>query len=182
MGTDASGNLDALLQKMQSDSREFHRLWLGQMVFTWRWWLLLALTVVPWILWGIFRKKESTSRLLYAGLFSVVISKLLDAIGSSFGLWVYTVRLIPLFPPFFPWDTTLMPVAVMAFLQFRPGMHALVKAAVFALTAAFVAEPLGVWLRLYLPEHWSHFYSFPIYMAIYLAADRMSKSGRFERV
>jgi hypothetical protein len=55
---------------------------------------------------------------------------------------------------------TLMPVAVMTFIQFKPKVSPLIKAVVFAALAAFVMEPLGVWLRFYRPVVWRHIYSF----------------------
>ncbi|MEW9673622.1 hypothetical protein [Ammoniphilus sp. 3BR4] len=48
-------------------------------LFTWKWWVGLALLVVPWILWAIFRKKESSVRLLLAGFVIMVISTILDS-------------------------------------------------------------------------------------------------------
>lgn len=85
-------------------------------------------------------------------------------------------------PPFFPWDTTLMPVAVMTFIQFKPKIHPAIKAAVFAASAAFVAEPLAVFIKLYEPIVWRHIYSFPIYFAIYFTADWLSKREGFARL
>jgi hypothetical protein len=174
--------LEAQFADLQAMLKSFRNVWAREILFTWQWWLLLALTVLPWVCWAFYRKKDSTNRLLFAGFFSIIIAKLLDSIGSSFGLWMYTARVVPLTPPFFPWDTTLMPVAVMTFIQFKPKIHPAIKAAVFAAVSAFAVEPLAVWLKLYEPLTWRHIYSLPIYFAIYLAAHWLSKRESFGRV
>lgn len=161
---------------------EYRTIWKDGMLFTWQWWLLLALAVLPWVAWCFRRKKDSTNRLLYVGFFSILVAKLLDTIGANFELWNYPLKLIPLMPPFFPWDTTMMPVAVMAFIQYKPSIKPAIKAVVFAAIAAFVIEPLAEWLGLYRPILWKHFYSFPFYFVIYMAADWLSRRGHFERI
>jgi predicted PurR-regulated permease PerM len=70
----------------------------------------------------------------------------------------------------------------MTFIQFKPKINPFIKAAVFAGIAAFVLEPLAEWLKLYIMIAWKHIYSFPIFAAIYLAADWLAKRGRFYKV
>jgi len=33
-------------------------LWLKYTFLSWQWWFGVCLTIIPWILWGAFRKKE----------------------------------------------------------------------------------------------------------------------------
>lgn len=72
-----------------------------------------------------------------------------------------------------------MPVTVMLFLQFKTAVNPWIKALVFGAMAAFVGEPIFEWLGFYSPEKWSSFYSFPIYGATYLMADRISRAKTF---
>jgi hypothetical protein len=182
MSPETVEKLQALFMQMQEYTKEVVRLWSQGILFTWQWWLLLAMTVLPWIFWIFWHKKDSTNRLLYAGFFSIIAAKLLDTIGSTFGFWQYTARLVPLMPPLFPWDATLMPVAVMTLIQLKPKIHPIIKAAALAAFAAFIMEPLAEWIGLYKSILWKHYYSFPVFIFIYLVADWLSRRERFEKV
>jgi len=157
-------------------------IWYHHILFTWRWWLSFSFTIFPWVTWIVMRKKESTNRLLYAGLLTMLLSSWFDVIGILFGLWSYPAEVIPLSPSFIPWDFTLMPVITMAFLQYKPMINPLVKAVVFAGIGSFVAQPLFVLIGFYIPKHWQHYYSFPIFMGIYLLAHFLVTRDNFERL
>lgn len=182
MSPETFSKLKEIFSGLQDISKTFQRLWIQDILFTWQWWLLLAMTVLPWVFWIFYHKKDSANRLLFAGFFVIIVSHFLDAVGSTYGLWSYTARLIPLMPPYLPWDTSLLPVVVMTMIQFRPKISPYIKAAVFAALSSFVMEPLAIWLNLYWPTHWKHIYSFPIFFAIYLAADWLSRRKRFEHI
>jgi hypothetical protein len=57
--------------------------WQKYMLFTWRWWLDLALAIIPWIIWLKVRDKVSTHRLLYAGFIVMMLTSFLDMLGMS---------------------------------------------------------------------------------------------------
>lgn len=174
--------IDELTRNSFNLSKELQKEWMKGTIFTWHWWLLVALTVLPWVFWIFWHKKDSTNRLLYAGFFSILVAKLLDVLGATFGFWEYTAKVIPLMPPLFPWDSTLMPVTVMTFIQYKPKISPYIKAITFAAIASFVMEPAAVWLGLYKPLLWKHIYSFPIFAVIYLAANWLSRRERFEQI
>lgn len=157
-------------------------LWVKYTVFGWRWWLGVTLAVVPWILWAIFRKKESTNRLLYTAFFIILLSSWLDVMGILFGLWSYHYNIVPFSPAFIPWDFTLLPVTVMFFIQIKPQISPIKKAIVFSVMSSFIAEPIFVWIDIYNPKHWKFIYSFPIIIIIYLMCDWFSKRQHFENI
>ena len=39
---------------------EFFRFWAEDIVFTWHWWLVVILTVLPWAVWSFVRKIMTT--------------------------------------------------------------------------------------------------------------------------
>lgn len=49
-------------------------LWKYEVLFSWRWWFGLTLFFLMWGIWIAFRKRESTHRLLYAGMFVMLVS------------------------------------------------------------------------------------------------------------
>lgn len=155
--------------------------WAKHVLWTWQWWLELALAILPVVSWIMLRKKDSTSRLLYAGFFVLAISMWLDFIGNSYGLWYYPYKLLPSLPPFFPMET-FIPVEVMFLLQYWPTASSWIKATLLGASNSFVAEPLTKWMGLYVLLHWQYVYSLPIYMMIYLMAHRLVQSRTFKRL
>lgn len=158
-------------------------LWKEDMFLTWRWWLNVGILILPWVFWFIFRKKESTNRLLLAGLFVFLITSVFDSIGVAFGQWVYLYTPLPYLHTFFlPWDFSSFPVMIMFLLQFKPEMNPYLKALFFAVISAFVFEPIFVYLKVYALLKWKYYYGLPIYFLIYLLAHRVSRRDHFERL
>lgn len=149
---------------------EIENLWREKIVFTWHWWLDLALAVLPWILWVIVRDKKRQHQLLYAGFFTMLIASVLCMAGVSQNAWNYNTMLVAYFPEFLPWDLTIMPVVTMLFLQYLPKISPWLKGVAFGVIAAYVVEPVFIWLGMYEPSGWEHHYSLPIYFAIYMIA------------
>lgn len=151
-------------------NEQMQSLFMNYVFLTWRWWLFLALFVIPWILWIIFRNRKSTARLLFAGFAVIIVASFLDDIGVNLGLWNYNIDVDSFIPCFITWDMTLLPVFTMAFLQIKPKINPIIKALVFSGIASFIAEPLFIWMSFYDPTKWKHIYSFPIFVIIYLVA------------
>ncbi|RBW67832.1 CBO0543 family protein [Bacillus taeanensis] len=156
--------------------------WQEYVIFTAHWWAGIFLTIIPWILWIFFHKKESTNRMLFVGFFIMLISSFLDFLGVRLGLWLYYYDIIPFIPAYFPWDCTLIPVLVMFFIEVKPKTNPLLKALLFGSLTAFVAEPLFEFVGLYKPLKWEHIYSFPIFTSLYLIAHFLSKRKNFQEL
>ncbi len=157
-------------------------LWLKDTLFTWKWWLGVVMSTVPWIIWFIFRRQESKDRLLLAGFFVMLIASWFDVLGVLFGLWSYYHNVVPFSPAFVPWDFTLLPVMTMFFLQIKPRISPWLKAIVLSGISSFMAEPLFVYIGLYNPKHWKFIYSFPILAVIYLMAHWLSRRVAFKEL
>lgn len=160
-------NLNELLDKINSDIRT---IMVNNLFFTWRWWLGLALTIVPWIIWFRIRKKDSTSRLLFAGFITLILSSYMDIVGQQLGLWVYYVDIEPINPSFEMFDFSLLPITTMLFLQYKPNISPIIKSVVYSVTGSFIIQPLFIFLKFYNPVHWKNFYSIPFLIVIYLTA------------
>jgi hypothetical protein len=159
--------------------REKIEIWKEYVLFTELWWLGVALSIIPWIIWFFIRKKDSTDRLLYVALFVMVISLCLDVLGDQLGIWSYRYNVIPVLPTYVPWDITLMPLTVIVILQYKPKGNPFVKALIFAAISSYLAEPFFDKLQIYNLKHWKYSYSFPIQVVIYLLAHYISKRDRF---
>ncbi|KAF0822093.1 hypothetical protein V7200_07550 [Cytobacillus firmus] len=48
-------------------------IWIKDILFSFGWMTTFLLTVVPWIIWFIFRNKESSARLMIGGLWAMIL-------------------------------------------------------------------------------------------------------------
>lgn len=177
---EANKLLDEVYKISAQDSFKLYNIWITQIVFSWRWWLEMGLAIIPWIVWIKIRNKKDTARLLFVGLVVAIISNMLDIIGGSYNLWHYDWKDFPFMPIYFPWDFTLFPVSVMIMLQFRPRINKLIKAIIFSGLCALVFEPLFSSLGMYHMVYWKYWYSFLIYIPLYLFYNYIYKSSLWQ--
>ena len=144
------------------------KLWADEIVFTWHWWLALGLTIAPWVFWAFVHDKKQSHRLFNAGFITLLIASLLDLIGIYIGLWQYHTMVVPLVPAYLPFDWSFMPVTAMLFYQFVPKISPWIKAVVFSAIGSFIVEPIFTWIGIYHRIHWEYWYSFPIYIAVFM--------------
>jgi hypothetical protein len=155
------------------------KIWTEYVLFSELWWMGVALSILPWIFWYIYRRKQSTDRLMYTGFFVMTVSLTFDILGDQLGLWHYRFQVIPVLPTYIPWDITLMPVGIMTLIQAKPKINPWFKAILFALATSYLAEPFFHWLTVYEPSHWRYSYSVPIQVAIYMCAHYISRRSNF---
>jgi hypothetical protein len=170
---------DIQIHKLLQEKLE---IWLHHVVFSGLWWFGVGLSIIPWIIWFLYRKKDSTDRILYVGFFVMGISLTLDILGDQYSLWHYRYNVLAIVPTYFPWDVTLMPVTIMFFLQIKAAVNPFLKAILFGLFSGYLAEPFFHWMGIYVPIHWKYSYSIPIQIVIYLVAHYLSRRERFSPV
>lgn len=151
-------------------SKELFLYWKTHMLFEWHWWGNLVILILPWVVWLMVRDRKNTVCLLLAAVYIMVVCSFYDALGMALGLWGYNYKLIPLIPPFIPWDVSAIPVAAMIFFQFARRVKPFFKGLIYAFTGAYLSEPFFYWLGFYNPKAWKHIYSFPIILFIYYTA------------
>ncbi|MGO4887634.1 CBO0543 family protein [Anaerobacillus sp. MEB173] len=173
--------IEQLYKQISEINDEKLSIWVEVVLYTWQWWIGVILTVLPWIAWILYRRKDCTFRFLTVGFFIMFISTLLDAIGVQLGYWYYKHAVLPFIPAFAPWDTTLLPVVIMTLLQIKPTVSPYVKGLIFAGLTAYVGEPFFNWIDLYEPTVWKHIYSFPIYFILYLISHCIYNAESFHK-
>jgi hypothetical protein len=173
---------ESLLNIVDKANKEYIKFWVSHIFLSWRWWLCTVLVVALWFLWIIFRKKKSTNRLLFAGSIVMSISCILDAIGEQLGIWSYNVDVEPFSPSFITFDITLLPIATMWFLQYKPRANPVIKAVVYSGIGSFIAQPVFAWLGIYNRQGWKDYYSFPFLFIIYLIAHFCATRENFDRL
>ncbi|MGN7942496.1 MULTISPECIES: CBO0543 family protein [Bacillaceae] len=172
---DINKDIQKVYSKYQDSHNSFVDTWQQMILYSARWWLGLALSILPWLLWWKLHNKSYTGDLLRAGFFMAIISLILDSIGLQLGLWIYPYNMFPFITGYFPWDLTLLPVSIMFFIEYKPKWSPLFKGILYGLFAAFIGEPIAMALDLYKPVHWSNFYSFPIYILLFLLSNKIAK-------
>jgi hypothetical protein len=170
--------LDEISKGIGNEHYKLFHIWTTQMIFSWRWWLLVILTILPWIVWIKIRDKKDTARLLFIGLIVMLVTGTLDTIGIDYNAWHYDWQLFPINVSF-PWNYSLFPVGVMLILQFNPQINKYIKALVFSFFTAFLFTQPFIWLGMYDRQSWESWYSFVIYVPLYLFFNYVYESNLF---
>ncbi len=171
--------LDEVYNIIASANYKLFHVWITQIVFSWRWWFGVALSILPWIVWIRIRDKKDTVRLLFVGLVVMLVTVTMDNIGLSYHLWHYDWQVLPFSNIFIPWNYTLFPVGIMLLLQFKPKVNVYKKSVAFAFFTAYIFEPFFVWAGKYDMVHWKCWYSFIIYIPLYLFFNYLYQSKYF---
>lgn len=177
---DKLNSVNKVYDQVSTANQEYFNQWKEDTLFHWDFWLSLLFTILPILFWIWFRKKESTNRLLFSGMFVFIIASWLDFLGVQYGKWYYTGKVIPSIPSYVPWDWSILPVFVMTLIQIKPNYSPFLKSLIFAGVSTWVGEPIFLWLGFYVMKDWHIYYSFPGYIVIYLIAHRLSKVKNFE--
>jgi hypothetical protein len=142
-----------------------HQFWLENTFLTWRWWLLVALTIVPWLVWWKFVDKNRLQPILFYGVLTALFALVVDSVGSNLQWWVYPNEVYAVIPPLIPVDLTLVPVTMMFVYQISTTWKSfIINNMLLALPAAYIVEPLFIWVDFYQPIDWKHTYSVVFYM------------------
>lgn len=174
--------IDKATQKIAESNQLIVEAIMKAFLFTWQWWIALAMIVVPWTIWGIFRNRESSARIFSAGILIMVLSEILDTIGVSFGKWAYPVKVVPVATLNFPFRLSVLPVILMFFLQIKPHINPYIKAIIFGGFGAYVGLPTLAMIDLYKKIDWTYTYSFFILASFYLLAHWFSRRKTFEKI
>lgn len=139
--------------------------WIEHVLFSFNWWLLLILAIVPWFVWWKYVDKERIIEISLIGLLSMVIVTGLDIIGTSFAFWTYGFNVIQMITTMSTVDMTLLPILNMFLYQLFPKWKSYIIASiVLALIGTFIVEPLFAWRNIYILHEWEYIYSLPIYI------------------
>lgn len=173
---------DDFAKKQQQLEDEKLQMWFDHSLFTFQWWFGALLLIISIVIFIIFRKRNSTDRLLYVGTFTSLLSSLLDLVGNSLGFFHYHYEVIPFTDNYFPWSISIIPVSIMFLLQVKPNTSPYIKALALSIIVSFVILPFLKFIGIYHPVHWKMYYSAPVIFIIYLIADYLSKKDRFTKL
>ena len=160
------------------------RYWLDHVLFTFNWWFLVFIFIIPWIIWYRLVDKKRIREILLYGFAVIVISCLLDDLGVAILLWAYPYELFELSDRLNAVNLSSLPVLYMLVYQYFPKWKSFFIAhIVLALVFSFVAESILIKMNIYVPLLWKSIYSFPIYITIGVVVkcftDKISRISRY---
>jgi hypothetical protein len=139
--------------------------WINDDLFTWKWWVLLLLSIVPWFIWWKISDKKRLTEILLYGTIIAILAIILDNIGTDLLWWEYPDKLFQMIPPLFPADITLVPCLMMLVFQWTKTWKTfLILNFVLSLLMAYIGEPLFIWLNFYHLNQWKLLYSLLFYI------------------
>lgn len=155
-------DINKVHQRLHVMKREY---WLSHNLFTFQWWVLLFVLVIPWIIWWRYADKRRIDQILLFGSLLMILVIMLDDCGVELHFWSYPYELINILPGLVPIDQGIIIVAHMFLYQYFPKWKKLIVAnTVMAIIFTCIFEPLTVWLGIYKLDHWRYIYSLPIYI------------------
>lgn len=162
-------NKDEMLEEIIHLHKELTELrqkfWLHYNLFTLQWWLLLALLIIPWVIWWRLVDKKRLKEILLYGVSMSFLVFLLDHIGYELNLWVYPYKPFPILPESLAFDLGILPVLHMLLFQYYTRWRPYIIANILMATVfVFLCEPISVWIGLYKTLDWKYMYSFPLYI------------------
>ncbi|MCA1056812.1 hypothetical protein LCM10_17755 [Rossellomorea aquimaris] len=141
--------------------------WLEHNFLTFKWWLIIALIIIFWLIFFKLVNRKQLPKVLFLGLTWILVASNLDGLGFELGWWGYPTELFPIYPKAYLFDYGLIPVTYMLlYLYFPKGKAFFVANVVLAGGASFISEPLFRWLDYYKAYHWHPLWSFFIYMVL----------------
>lgn len=141
--------------------------WLNHELFSWNWWLLVALTVIPLIIWIMVVDRKRLLEILLFGTLIIILTSYLDAAGFDLMFWVYPVEFMPLTTIAIPFNVSMVSVTYMMMYQFFNSWKSYSIALIsMAIIFAFIGEPVSKLLNWIHYIHWNYYYSFLYYIVI----------------
>lgn len=141
--------------------------WLNYELFTYQFWFLLALLILPWFIWWRLADRRRFFEILIFMFLVQTAVTILDEFGCQLNLWEYQYDLEPLFPRLIPINFTLFPIGYGLIYQYFPKWkHYLAASAVASALYAFIGEWVFIRMDIYVLLEWKHIYSFPIYILL----------------
>lgn len=136
-------------------------------LFSYQWWLIVVMMLTCWVVWGILLDRKRFRNILLIGCLSMGFALVLDDIGLTMARWNYPYKIVYFTTRLSLVDMVILPVAFMLIYQYcRKWATYIIFSVLFALFAAFIAEPIFVKLNMYTIIDWHYMYSAPIYVAI----------------
>jgi hypothetical protein len=159
---------DQIREKSLEVTRENINYWLEYCFLSPRWWFILTLFILTWVVFiRLTRNETNKPKLLFLGLVWIIVAANLDGFGFDLGMWGYPGQLIPILPKAYLFDYALIPVTFMLVYRYFPkGKPFFYATLILSGGASFIGETVFEWLQIYKTYHWKMWWSFVIYFVL----------------
>lgn len=153
---------------IQKELTDMHiKEWLRDDVWHFRWWLLIALIIMLFIVWWIMLDKARMREICLFVVLSTIVFMAINEYGEELTLWDYPTDVIPIFPPLSSINLIGLPLIYSQVYQHYNQRKSFIWATIIiSAVICFIAEPILSWGGLYHLIHWKYYFSFPIYVVI----------------
>ncbi len=156
-----------LYEKEREFAQSSFQNWSSNEVFTFGWFLILAVIVITYIVWLKLLDRKRATQLLLLGSLAAVAYSLNSVILGGFGLAFYTIRLFPTHDSFFISSITLAPIIIMLVQQYTSSWKGYILWSVVGFAFLdFVIFPVYVAVGILEFHNWNVFYHFLVLFAI----------------
>lgn len=163
-------NLKAALKNLNlhhENVRQDINQWVNNELFTWNWWVLVVLILLPLIIWIKVVDRKRLLEFLLVWTLVIISTSYLDAIGVDLKFWVYPNQFLPITPRAIPFDIFMVGITYMLLYQFFSTWKTyFIALLIMAFTFAFIGEPMSHLLNLVYYIKWQYYYSFLYYIVI----------------
>ncbi len=141
--------------------------WLEEDVFSLRWWSMVVLIALSYLLCFSLFDKRRLSKLFLFGSLLTVGSVVYETAGVNFVLWFCATSIFPIIPCLFVPYLTILPVYYMLIFQYTTtwrqfSLWNLVAVSVYS----FVLQPIFIHFKIVILDNWQTVYHMPMIFAI----------------
>lgn len=141
--------------------------WLKQDVFHFRWWCLLCLIFIMFIIWWILVDKSRIPEICLYLTLATIIFMGLHEYGEELTLWDYPTDIIAIFPPLSSINLLSMPLVYsLVYQHYKTKKSFLWATSIITALICFIIDPILTWGGFYQLLHWKYYYNFLIYVPI----------------
>ncbi len=136
-------------------------------VISFQWFLLLAMLILPWIIWWKIVDRRQIAEIFSYGILVSIISSLFNSNGLNLLLFSYSYNLLPFSPRAYSFSLSVIPVTYMLLFQyFKTWKSFAIATIAVAAISAFGVQPIFAWLDIYKLITWNYLYSFLVLLLI----------------
>ncbi|MBC7914550.1 MAG: hypothetical protein H7Y07_10560 [Pyrinomonadaceae bacterium] len=141
--------------------------WLEEDVFSPRWWSIVVLVALSYLLcFSLFDKRRLSKLFLFGSLLTVGVV-VYETVGVNFVFWVCATPIFPIIPCLFVPYLTILPVYYMLIFQYTTtwrqfSLWNLVAVSVYSL----VLLPIFIHFKIVILDNWQEVYHMPMLFAI----------------
>lgn len=145
--------------------------WLAEDVFSLRWWGMVVLITLSYLLCFSLLDKRRLSRIFLFGSLLAIGITVYETVGVSFVFWFCATPILPIVPCLFAADLTVLPLYYLLVFQYTTtwrqfSIWNLITVSIFSL----ILQPLLVYFGIYELDNWLSVYNIPMLFALAMLA------------